>query len=131
MTRMGIAALIRNALSTARDYLEKKEAAGDDKSKLPPYDAKSEAIIPALKKEIPLKIHCEQFDMITAIDIAKEFGCAYSIEHAWAADDYYDELVEGDGDRYVWAYRSPRMGMANLQEPIYIALTSLINEGSM
>lgn len=97
MTRMGIAALIRNALSTARDYLEKKEAAGDDKSKLPPYDAKSEAIIPALKKEIPLKIHCEQFDMITAIDIAKEFGCAYSIEHAWAADDYYDELVEGDG----------------------------------
>ncbi len=97
MTRMGIAALMRGALRTAKEYMEKKEAAGDDKSKLPPYDAKSEAIIPALKKEIPLKIHCEQFDMITAIDIAKEFGCDYSIDHGWAAYDFYDELVAGGG----------------------------------
>lgn len=97
MTRMGIASLIRAALRTARDYIEKKEAAEDDKSKLPPYDAKSEAIIPVLKKEIPLKIHCEQFDMITAIDIAKEFDCDYSIDHGWAAYDFYDELVEGGG----------------------------------
>ncbi len=97
MTRMGIAALMRAALQTAVEYMQKKEAAGDDKSKLPPYDAKSEAIIPVLKKEIPLKIHCEQFDMVTAIDIAKEFGCDYSIDHGWAAYDFYDELVAGGG----------------------------------
>jgi imidazolonepropionase-like amidohydrolase len=97
MTRMGIAALMRSALRTAQDYMKKKEEAGDDKSKLPPYDAKSEAIIPVLKKEIPLKIHCEQFDMVTAIDIAKEFGCDYSIDHGWAAYDFYDELVAGGG----------------------------------
>jgi imidazolonepropionase-like amidohydrolase len=97
MTRMGIASIMRNALRTAKEYMEKKEAAGDDQSKLPPYDAKSEAIIPALKGEIPLKIHSEQFDMVTAIDIAKEFGCWYSIDHAWAAYDFFDELVEGGG----------------------------------
>ncbi len=97
MTRMGIAHVIRNALLTAKEYMEKKEAAGDDKTKLPAYDAKSEAIIPALKGEIPLKIHSEQFDMLTSIAIAKEFGCKYSIDHAWAAYDYYDELAEGGG----------------------------------
>lgn len=97
MTRMGIASLMREALRTTKDYLQKKEEAGDDKSKLPPYDAKSEAILPALKREIPLKIHCEQFDMVTAIDIAKAFGCDYSIDHGWAAYDFYDELVAGGG----------------------------------
>ena len=97
MTRMGIASLIRTALGTAKDYMEKKEAAGDDKDKMPAYDAKSEAILPVLKGEIPLKIHCEQFDMVTAMDIAKEFGCRYSIDHGWAAYDYYDELEAGGG----------------------------------
>lgn len=97
MTRMGIAAIIRKALRTAKDYMEKKEAAGDDKTKLPAYDEKSEAIIPVLKGEIPLKVHSEQFDMLTVIEIAKEFGCSYSIDHAWAAYDFYDELVGGGG----------------------------------
>lgn len=97
MTRMGVAALIRNAFLTAKKYMEKKEMAGDDKTRLPAFDPKLEAIIPVLKKEIPLKIHCVRFDMITAIDIAKEFGCNYSIDHAWEAYNYYDELVEGDG----------------------------------
>ena len=97
MTRMAIASMMRAALRTAKEYMEKKEKAGDDAEKKPPFDAKSEAIIPVLKKEIPLKIHCEQFDMLTAIEIAKEFGCDYSIDHGWAAYDFYDELVEGGG----------------------------------
>lgn len=97
MTRMGIAEIFREALRKAKDYMEKKEAAGKDPEKLPPYDAKCEALIPVLKKEIPLKVHCEQFDMLTTIQIAKEFGCNYTIEHGWACDLYADELVEGGG----------------------------------
>ena len=92
-TRMGIASLFRQALKKAQDYMAKKEAGGDT----PPYDAKCEALIPVLRREIPLKIHCEQFDMLTAIEIAKEFGCDYTIEHAWACDLYADELVSGGG----------------------------------
>jgi len=97
MTRMGVASVFRDAMHKAKEYLEKKEKAGDDKEKLPPYDVKSEALIPVLKGEIPLKVHCEQFDMITVIEIAKEFGCDYTLEHGWACNLYVDELVEGGG----------------------------------
>lgn len=96
-TRMGIASIFRNTLRGAKDYMEKKAAAEKDESKMPEYDAKCEAIIPALKGEIPLKVHCEQFDMVTVIGIAKEFGCKYTIDHGWAAYDFLDELVEGGG----------------------------------
>ncbi len=96
-TRMGVASIFRETLRKARTYMEKKEQAGEDTSKLPPYDANLEALIPVLKREIPLKVHSEQFDMLTVIDIAKEFGCDYTIEHGWACDLYADELVEGGG----------------------------------
>ena len=95
-SRMGVASIFRETLRKAKDYMEKKEKAEDD-SKLPPYDAKCEALIPVLKREIPLKVHCEQFDMLTTIEIAKEFGCDYTIEHGWACNLYSDELVEGGG----------------------------------
>ncbi|MCL2007693.1 MAG: amidohydrolase family protein [Treponema sp.] len=94
VTRMGVAALFRKALKNAQIYMEKKEKAEGEP---PAYDHKHEALIPVLKKEIPLKIHCEQFDMVTAIEIAKEFGCDYTIEHGWACDRFSDELVEGGG----------------------------------
>ena len=97
MTRMGVADIFRGALRKARSYLEKKEAARDGRGEMPSYDAKCEALIPVLRREIPLKVHCEQFDMLTTIAIAKEFGCDYTIEHGWACNLYVDELVEGGG----------------------------------
>ena len=97
MTRMGVADIFRDALRKARSYLEKKEAARDGRGEMPSYDAKCEALIPVLRREIPLKVHCEQFDMLTTIAIAKEFGCDYTSEHGWACNLYVDELVEGGG----------------------------------
>ena len=97
MTRRGVADIFRDALRKARSYLEKKEAARDGRGEMPSYDAKCEALIPVLRREIPLKVHCEQFDMLTTIAIAKEFGCDYTIEHGWACNLYVDELVEGGG----------------------------------
>jgi len=97
MTRMGIASIFREALRKAKAYMEKQAVAGDDAEKQPPYDAKCEALIPVLKKEIPLKVHSEQFDMLTVMGIAKEFDCDYTIEHGWACNLYVDELVEGGG----------------------------------
>ena len=55
--RMSTASVIRGMLFTAREYLAKKEAAGDDLFKKPPFDFKCETMIPVLKKEIPLKLH--------------------------------------------------------------------------
>ena len=69
-----------------------------------------EAIIPALKGEIPCKIHCTQYDMITAIEVAKAYGVKFSLEHAWGATDYLDEIVESGCDICygpIATYRSP------------------------
>ena len=96
-TRMGVASIFRESLRKARDYMQKQQEAAGDKEKLPPYDAKCEALLPVLRREIPLKVHSEQFDMLTVIDIAREFGCDYPIEHGWACNQYADELVEGGG----------------------------------
>ena len=56
-TRMGTAGLLRETLFKAKEYLRKIELAGDDESKKPNFDMKLEALIPVLKKEIPLKAH--------------------------------------------------------------------------
>lgn len=80
--RMTTAANLRNMLFLARDYMERKEAAGDDIGKRPKFDMKLEALIPVLKGEMPLKAHAHRADDIcTAIRIAKEFGVKLTLEH--------------------------------------------------
>lgn len=97
MTRMGIAKIFRDTLKKGQEYLKKKEAAAGDPDKMPPYDAGCEAVALALTGKIPLKVHCEQQDMLTTIEIAKEFGCRYTIEHAWWSEPFLDQLAEGGG----------------------------------
>lgn len=81
-SRMTTASKLREMLFAARDYLARKEAAGEDVSKQPKYDMKMEALIPVLKGEIPLKAHAHRADDIcTAIRIAKEFGVKMTLEH--------------------------------------------------
>ncbi len=93
-TRMAIAALFRETLSKAKQYLEKKEAA-EDATKLPSYDAKLEALIPVLKKEIPIKAHAHRADDIfTAIRIAKEFDLKMTIDHTTEGHLIADELAK-------------------------------------
>lgn len=80
--RMSTAAKLREMLFAARDYLARKEAAGDDVLKKPKYDMKLEALIPVLRGDIPLKAHAHRADDIcTAIRIAKEFGVKMTLEH--------------------------------------------------
>lgn len=92
-TRMSTAAILREALMKARLYLRKKDAAGDDLSKLPPFDMKMEALIPVLRGEIPLKAHAHRADDIfTAIRIANEFGVRLTLEHTTEGHLIADEL---------------------------------------
>lgn len=80
--RMTTAALLREALFRAKEYLEKKEAAGEDISKRPAFDIKLEALIPVLKGEIPLKAHAHATeDIFTALRIAREFQVKITLEH--------------------------------------------------
>lgn len=98
MTRMGIAAVLDEALSQANQYRLQKEKAKNEGGEAPKYNEKWEAFLPALEGKIPLKIHCEQFDMMTAIEAAKKYGCRLTIEHAWSAKDFLDELAESGAD---------------------------------
>ena len=94
-SRMTNAAKIREALNKAKVYKAKIEAAGDDASKLPAYDQKSEALIPVLNHEIPLKAHAHQAnDIFTAIRIAKEFGVGLTLEHVTDGHMIVDELAK-------------------------------------
>ena len=93
--RMSTASVIRNMLFKAREYLNKKEKAGDDIFKQPAFDFKCEAMIPVLKKEIPLKIHAHQAnDILTAIRLAKEFDVNLTIEHVTEGHLIADKLAE-------------------------------------
>ena len=91
--RMSTASVIRNMMFKAKEYLAKKEAAGDDIFKRPAFDFKCEAMIPVLKKEIPLKIHAHQAnDILTAIRLAKEFDVLLTIEHVTEGHLIADKL---------------------------------------
>ena len=94
MTRMAIANIMRGYLRNVREYMEKKEKAGDDKDKLPPYDLGLEQGIPVLKKEIPLKVHSYMHDMMTLLEIAREFDIYVTVDHAQGASDFYEELQD-------------------------------------
>ncbi|NLY73597.1 MAG: amidohydrolase [Tissierellia bacterium] len=89
-TRMAIAAELRKVLTEAKNYLAKKE--GDEKQEL---NLKYEALIPVLKKEIPLKAHAHRADDIfTAIRIAREFDLDITLEHVTEGHLIVDELVK-------------------------------------
>ena len=95
--RMTTAAIFRQTLFEARDYMLRKEAAGGDITKQPKFDMKSEALIPVLKREIPLKAHAHRADdIMTALRIAKEFDLKITIEHCTEGHLIVDELKEAN-----------------------------------
>ena len=94
-SRMTTAALLRETLFKAREYMEKKEAAGDDVSKRPAFDMKLEALLPVMRREIPLKAHAHATeDLFTALRIAREFDLKITLEHVTEGHLIVEELVE-------------------------------------
>lgn len=89
VTRMGTMALIRELFIKAKDYMERMEEyeENSEDNEKPEYDMKLEAMIPVLKKEIPVKIHAHRADDIcSAIRIGKEFDVDVTIEHCSDGD---------------------------------------------
>ena len=83
MTRMATAAIIRETLFKAKNYMEKQRKAAEDADEdEPDFDMKCEALIPLLKGEIAAHFHAHRADDIfTAIRIADEFGLDLKIVH--------------------------------------------------
>lgn len=94
-SRMTNASMIRTALEKAWIYGEKVKLAGGDISRYPAYDEKCEALLPVLRREIPLKAHVHQAnDIFTALRIAREFDLDITLEHVTEGHLIVDELVK-------------------------------------
>ena len=90
MTRMAVAALLRETLFKTRRYMEDKAA-----GKNPPFDMKLEAMEPVLRGEIPLKCHAHRADdILTAIRVAKEFGVKMTMDHCTDGEVIAGELAK-------------------------------------
>lgn len=77
-TRMASAFLMREAFIKTQRYMHKLEKDPDGTA----YDAKCEALIPVLRRELVAHIHCHRSDdILTAIRIANEFNIRYNIIH--------------------------------------------------
>ena len=77
-TRMGTAALIRNALQAAVNYGRKKEAAaGKDNATPPDVDLKLEALLPVVRGERPAMFTAHRADdILTSLRLSEEFKLA-------------------------------------------------------
>ena len=75
-TRMAIAALIREELFKAQQYIQQTKKEAENK------DFMLECYRPLFERKIPLKAHVHRVDDIfTAIRIAKEFGLGLTLDH--------------------------------------------------
>lgn len=94
-SRMSTAAKLRELLFKTQEYDAKIQAAGDDLSKKPPFDFKLEAMLPVIRREIPLKAHAHRADDIfTALRIAKEFNVRITLEHVTDGSLIVEELAK-------------------------------------
>ena len=93
MTRMGVAALIRETLFKAKVYSDKLKAAETDPSKAPEPDFRLDALVPVVRGEMRCRIHAHRADdVMTAIRFAEEFGLDYTIEHCTEGHKIVDAL---------------------------------------
>jgi len=99
-TRLGTAAVIREAFVEAGNYLAKLAAAeSQPESERKPVarDLGLEALGRVLRREIPWRQHCHRADDIaTAMRIAREFGYQLVIDHGTEAHLLADLIAEQD-----------------------------------
>lgn len=96
VTRMAVAAIIREQLFQAQEYRTRKEKADiDNDTDEPDFDMKFEALLPVLRGEIPAHFHAHRADDIfTALRICREFNLQPVIIHGTAGHLIADALTE-------------------------------------
>lgn len=97
-SRLGVAAKLRETLVAAQNYARRLELSADDPKAFVPRDLAMEAMLPVLRREMPLKIHCHwDNDILTAVRICEEFHLRYTLDHctnAWLITDELKEAME-------------------------------------
>ena len=101
ITRMGVAALIREALYKTLFYRDKLAAASQRKEERPDYNIKWESLLPVLDGTLPAHFHAHSAnDIFTALRIAKEFSLNCVIIHGTGSAPVAD-LLANEGTRVV------------------------------
>lgn len=96
-TRMTTAAILREQLFKAREYLGAKEEYERDReeNEKPEFDMKLEALLPVIRRELVVKAHAHRADdIVTAIRIAREFNLDLTLDHCtegWLIPDVLKE----------------------------------------
>ena len=94
ITRMGVAALLRQTLAKAKKYAADVEAAQAE-GKPAPFDFQMEAMLPVIRKEIPLKAHAHRADdILTVLRICREFDVDVTLDHVTEGHLIVDKLVD-------------------------------------
>jgi len=128
-TRMATAALLRESLVKAQNYLDKLEKAKTDPEKAPERDLRMEVLAKVLKRELPVRAHAHRADdIMTALRIAKEFNLDISIEHCTEGHKIVNELKEAG----VWAIVGPTLSnrsKVELKELSFNTLKTLYDAG--
>ncbi|MDQ0254048.1 imidazolonepropionase-like amidohydrolase [Evansella vedderi] len=90
ITRMGIAAIMRQTFMKAQDYMAKKES-GEVKER----DLRLEQLLPVLKREIPFRTHAHRADdILTSLRLAREFDIEVTIEHCTEGHHIAERIAE-------------------------------------
>ncbi len=93
VTRMAIAALLRGTLAKAKKYAADIEAA-DAEGKPRPFDFQMEAMLPVIRREIPLKAHAHRADdILTVLRVCREFDVDVTLDHVTEGHLIVDQLV--------------------------------------
>ena len=93
-TPMGEAAMLREALRSAKEYKDAWDAYNAGKGSKPAYNNKWESL-KRVFEGMPVKIHAHQHDdILTAMRISEEFGLNSTIEHTTDGALIADEIAE-------------------------------------
>ncbi|MBQ8200622.1 MAG: amidohydrolase [Clostridia bacterium] len=94
VTRMAIAAMLRGTLAKAKKYAADVDAAKAEGKALP-FDFQMEAMLPVIRKEIPLKAHAHRADdILTVLRVCREFDVDVTLDHVTEGHLIVEQLVE-------------------------------------
>ncbi len=94
VTRMAVAAMLRGTLAKAKKYAADIEAAKAE-GKPAPFDFQMEAMLPVIRREIPLKAHAHRADdILTVLRVCREFDVDVTLDHVTEGHLIVDKLVE-------------------------------------
>ncbi len=118
-TRMGTAAVLREALTKAAEYLKKQEKAKENPDKTPERDLKNEALAKVLSGEMPLIVHAHRADdIMTALRIAKEFNLKLILTTGTEAHKLANQLRDANVPVIVGPISQARMRVETAERTI-------------